>query len=111
MKAIRLLLWIGFGLTSLPAHAQFTLGLHPVSPGEAALTFTREFGYYYSLESTPDLTSTFAASSGWLAGDGLPMPWSLHYPVNPSSGGGNPVNSNLDTFSLYPFDNGKTLVT
>ena len=71
MKGIRILMWFGFGLVTMSVVAQFTLNLSPVSPGTAELTFTRAPGYYYCLESSPDLTGTFTQASAWIAGDGL----------------------------------------
>ena len=111
MKTVRLFVWMTLLLAALPTHAQFTLNLSPVSPGSAQLQFTREPGYYYSLESTRDLTTTYTPASGWMMGDGLPATWPLHYPINPAASGGSTSITSSDTFSLYPFENGKTLVT
>lgn len=114
MRAIRLVLWIGFGLATMSVVAQFTLHLGPVfpaTPGQAEITFTREPGYYYCLESSPDLDGTFTQASAWIVGDGLPKTWPLTYPISPATGGGGQVTPTT-TFSLYPFaENGKTLVS
>ena len=55
MSTVRLLVWIVIVIASLPAHAQFTLKLSPVSPGTAELQFSRTPGYYYRLEKSTDL--------------------------------------------------------
>ncbi len=96
---------------SLSALAEFTLNLSPVSPGAAELKFTRTPGYYYCLESSGSLTGTFAPASGWMMGDGLLATWPLTYPTSPATGGGGTATASSDTFTLYPFDSGKTLVT
>ncbi len=74
------------GLVS--ARAQFTLGLRPVSPGTGELRFTLDPGYYYCLESSGDLTGSFAPASGWMLGNGGEAAWTIHYPTSPTAGGG-----------------------
>ncbi len=96
---------------SVSALAEFTLNLSPVSPGAAVLEFTRAPGYYYCLESSGNLDGTFAPASGWMMGDGLLATWPLTYPTSPANGGGGTATASSDNFTLYPFDNGKTLVT
>ena len=95
----------------ISAYAQFTLNVRPVAPGTAELSFTREARYYYCLESSGDLNGTFVPASGWMLGDGLSTTWNLNFPAVPSSGGGGTVTAAENTFSLYPFGNGRTLVT
>ena len=97
-------------LAILSAQAQFTLGFAPVSPGTGALHFTLESGFYYCLESSGDLVGGFAPVSGWMLGDGSPVTWPVHYPTSPVVGGETTVPAG-DAFTLFPFTNGKTLVT
>ena len=42
--------------------------------------------------------------------NGLSATWTLNYPTSPESGGGSGATGG-DVFSLFPFDNGKTLAT
>ncbi len=90
---------------------QFTLEIVPVSPGTGQLGFTLFPGYYYCLEKSGDLAVGFHPASGWMLGDGNPVTWPVHYPASPASSGGGTAVPAGDTFSLYPFANGKTLVT
>ena len=109
MKVPRFLLCLA--IASLSAEAEFTLDISPVAPGTGVLGFTLEPNFYYRLEISGTLTTGFAPASGWMLGNGSPVTWPIHYPTNPSaSGGGAPVAAG-DTFSLYPFENGKALVT
>ena len=62
------------------ARAQFTLDLHPISPGTVELRFTLEPDYYYCLESSGDLTGTFAPASGWMLGSGSEAAFWLNVP-------------------------------
>ncbi len=95
----------------ISAQAQFTLDLRPIAPGAGELRFTLNPGYYYCLESSGDLTGTFAPASGWMLGNGLLKTWTLNYPTNPAAGGGGTGATGGEVFSLFPFTNGKTLVT
>ena len=97
-------------LASVSARAQFTLDIQPVSSGAGQLRFTLEPGYYYCLESSGDLLTAFAQASGWMLGNGTVATWPLNYPTGPVCGGSGVVAAS-DTFSLYPFENGKTVVS
>ena len=110
MKVSRFLHCLALFFVSISAQAEFTLDLMPVFPGVAALQFFRAPGYYYCLESSADLTSGFVPASGWLLGDGATATWPLIFPTSPATGGTSTTTAG-DTFSLYPFHNGKTLVT
>ena len=46
-----------------------------------------------------------------MLGNGMPATWPIHYPASPSSSGGGTGVAAGDAFALYPFPNGKTLVT
>lgn len=108
----RILCALGLLSAAVSAHAQFTLDLVPVSAGAANLTFKLESDFYYSLEKSDSLSSGFTSASGWMLGDGTLVTWPVHYPTAPaSSSGGSAVLATGDTFSVYPFANGKTLVT
>ena len=98
-------------LAVLSAPAQFVLHLSPVSPGSAQLQFMRASSYYYLLEESADLKAGFTAASGWMLGDDGLVTWPIHYNVSPPSSGGSGGTVLVDTFALYPFNNGKTLVT
>ena len=104
-----LLLRSGIARRDRSARAQFTLDLTPASPGTGALTFTLEQGFFYSVEGSTDLTA-FTPLSGWMLGDGSEVAWPIHYPISPAS---NPATAGAtrDVFSIYPFANGKSLVT
>ena len=94
------------------AHAQFTLQIVPISPGTGAITFTLEPGFFYSVDSTPSLAAPVTPMSGWMLGNGTLVTWPIHYPTSPaSSGGGSGITAIGDTFTIYSFDNGKSLVT
>ena len=110
MKIFRFLLWLVVGVAAVSARAQFALNLSPLSPGTLELRFTRALGYYYCLEKSGNLVSGFTQASGWMLGDGNLVTWPVQFPTSPPSNGDGAVASG-DTFSLYPFDNGKTLVT
>lgn len=71
----------------------------------------RASGYYYCLESSSSLLGSFTQASGWMLGDGNAVTWPIHFPTSPASSGGGAGAASGDIFSLYPFDNGKTLVT
>ena len=101
-------------LAGISAQAQFTLDIRPVAPGTGKLRFTLDSGYYYCLESSGDLTGSFAPASGWMFGSGNEMAWTIHYPTSPASSGGESGATSGYAFTLYPFpspNNGKTLVT
>ena len=110
MKVSRFLHCLALFFASISAQAEFTLDLMPVAPGVAALQFFRAPGYYFCLESSADLTSGFVPASGWMLGDGATATWPLTFPTSPATGGTSTTTAG-DTFSLYPFHNGKTLVT
>ena len=97
-------------LAGVSAPAQFTLDIQPVSSGAGQLRFTLEPDYYYRLESSGDLLTAFAQASGWMLGNGTVATWPLNYPTGPVSGGSSVVAAS-DTFSLYPFANGRTVVS
>ena len=112
MKTFRIFLFLSFLQFIVPlASAQFTLNVFPVAGGSAQLEFTRDVGYYVSLEEASDLKGTFTAASGWMLGDDLLVSWPIHFSVSSTSGNSGGTTATLDTFSLYPFGNGKTLVT
>ncbi len=46
-----------------------------------------------------------------MLGNGLLKTWTLNYPTSPAAGGGGSGATGGDVFSLFPFANGKTLVT
>ena len=112
MNLRRSLATLGFCLAAFTsALAQFTLDLSPVSPGSAQLQFSRTAGYYYRLEKSTDLHSGFVEAGGWMVGDDSLVTWPIHYSVSPPSNGGSETTALSDTFTLFPFSNGKTLVT
>ena len=99
-------------IAAISSRAQFTLDIRPVSPGTGELKFTLEPDFYYQVEGSYSLTSPFAPMSGWMLGDGSEVTWPIHYPASASSGSGSPAPlASAETFSVYPFANGKTLVT
>ena len=98
-------------LATISARGQFTLELHPVSPGTGELRFTLEPGYYHRLENSGNLATGFSPASGWMLGNGNEVTWPIHYPTSSTSSGVGTAVAAGDTFSLYPFPNGKTLVT
>lgn len=106
----RLLCALGLLGATVFAHAQFTLDLVPVSPGAANLVFRLEPGFYFSLEKCDSLSSGFTPVSGWMLGDGTLVTWPIHYPTSSTSSTTTAATTG-DTFSVYPFTNGKTLVT
>jgi len=102
--------FLAFLASVVAASADFTLDLNPVSAGTAELRFTREPGYYYCLEQSTDLDTGFTQASGWMLGDGNLVTWPIQYNVTPPSGGG-ASSAGSYTFTLFPFSNGKTLVS
>ena len=111
MKVFRLLLWLTLAAAQVSAGAQFTLDISPVAPGTGVLGFTLEPNFYYRLESSGSLTSEFAPASGWMLGKGNPVTWPIHYPTGAASSTTTTTATTGDIFSVYPFDNRKTLVT
>ena len=108
----RFSIWSMFLLALASANAQFTLEIVPVSPGSANLVFRLDSGFYFSLEKSDSLSSGYTPASGWMLGNGTLVTWPIHYPTSPaSSDGGSGTTATGDTFSVYPFDNGGTLVT
>ena len=112
-SSLHLLLLIWCVLFSAAASAQepFVLNLSRTTPGTAELSFTREAGYYYRLEESPNLLTGFSAASAWMLGDDSLAAWSIQYSVGSAPGGSGGTTAGSDTFDLYPFSNGKTLIT
>ena len=111
MKSFRLhfTIWFLF-LATVSARAEFTLRIAPVAPGTGAITFTLEEDFFYSVEGSADLTAGFAPMSGWMLGDGSEVTWPIHYPTSPASSPATAATTG-DVFTVYPFANGKSLVT
>ena len=61
-------------IATVSTRAEFTLDITPVAPGTGAITFTLEQDFFYSVESSSDLTA-FTPMSGWMLGDGSEVTW------------------------------------
>ena len=92
------------------AQEDFVLHLVPGNSGVAELQFEGAPGWYYSLEQAQSLTAAFSTASGWIAGYGQTASWLIYCPIQQEAA---PESEGTvgETFTLYPFGHGSTLVT